>query len=191
MTEKEKMRRLMLHDCFESEICDDRFAAYDLCFELNRLPPSEFGKRQELLGRLLPNAARPIRVLSPFQCEFGYNIYMGEGCTANYGLIILDNAKVTFGHHVFIGPRCIFTTAVHPLSAEKRRTNRIYAFPITVGDSVWFGTDVKVLAGVTIGDGAVIGGGSVVCHDIPPRCLAAGNPARVIRTLDEDIRVGR
>lgn len=53
--------------------------------------------------------------------------------------------------------------------------------PVHIGNHVWIGTRVTVLKGVSIGDGAIIGAGSVVTHDIPPRCLAAGVPARVLR----------
>lgn len=57
------------------------------------------------------------------------------------------------------------------------------AKPITVGSNVWFGGNVTVLPGVTIGDNVVIGAGSVVTHDIPSNSVAVGNPCRVIRTL--------
>ena len=60
-----------------------------------------------------------------------------------------------------------------------------YAFPITVGNNVWIGANVTVLPGVSIGDDAVIGAGSVVTKNIPSGVLAAGNPCRVIRELTE------
>ena len=59
-----------------------------------------------------------------------------------------------------------------------------------MGNDVWIGYDAVILSGVTIGDGAVIGAGSVVLHDVPPRVLAAGNPCRVIREItDKDTAV--
>ena len=61
-----------------------------------------------------------------------------------------------------------------------------YAFPITVGNNVWIGANVSVLPGVSIGDDAVIGAGSVVTKNIPSGVLAAGNPCRVIRELTEE-----
>ena len=61
-----------------------------------------------------------------------------------------------------------------------------YAFPITVGNNVWIGANVTVLPGVSIGDDAVIGAGSVVTKNIPSGVLAAGNPCRVIRELTEE-----
>ena len=60
------------------------------------------------------------------------------------------------------------------------------ALPITVGDNVWFGGGCRILPGVTIGSNVVIGAGSVVTHDVPDNCVAAGNPCRVLRSLDPE-----
>ena len=60
-----------------------------------------------------------------------------------------------------------------------------YAKPINIGSNCWLAGNVTVCGGVTIGDGCVIGAGSVVTRDIPPGCLAAGNPCRVIRRISE------
>ena len=99
---------------------------------------------------------------------------------------ILDCAKVTFGDNVFVGPDCGFYTAGHPIDAKQRNQGLEYARPIHVGDNVWIGGGVRVLPGVSIGEGAVIGSGSVVTKDIPPRVIAAGNPCRVIREIEEE-----
>lgn len=60
--------------------------------------------------------------------------------------------------------------------------------PIEIGPNVWIGFDVVVLPGVTIGEGAVVGAKSVVTADVPPYTVVAGNPARVVRTIEEDRR---
>ena len=65
-----------------------------------------------------------------------------------------------------------------------------YGHNITIGNKVWFGADVKVLAGVTIGDGSIIGAGSVVTKSIPAGVIAAGNPCKVIREINENDRIG-
>ena len=96
---------------------------------------------------------------------------------------MLDCAPITFGNNVMVAPNCGFYTAAHPLDHTLRDEELEYAKPITVGDSVWFGGGVTVLPGVTIGSRAVIGGGSVVVHDIPEGVVAVGNPCRPIRTL--------
>ena len=110
---------------------------------------------------------------------------MGENFFANFNLVILDEARVTFGDNVFIAPNCAFYTAGHPLDVAQRNAGLEYSLPIRVGNNVWIGGNVCVMPGVTIGDNTVIGAGSVVVHDIPAGVLAAGNPCRVIRQLDE------
>ena len=191
LTEKDKMIGSMLHDPYDPEIAKERAKAYDLCDEYNRLNITDAHGQSEILKKLLPNAKGSLRILPPFHCHFGYNIHIGENFFGNFDLMIFDYAKVTIGDNVLVGPRCLFATSTHPMSAQKRRSFKIYAFPITIGSDVWFGADVKVLPGVTIGDGSVIGSGSVVYKDIPSHCLAAGNPARVIRSLTPDEMVGR
>ena len=62
------------------------------------------------------------------------------------------------------------------------------AKPVTIGSDCWFGANVVVCPGVSIGSGCVIGAGSVVTHDIPDNCFAAGNPCRVIREITEEER---
>ena len=105
---------------------------------------------------------------SPFHCDFGSQISIGEDFTGNFNLTILDEAPVTIGNHVFIGPNV-----------------GIY----TIGDNVWIGGNCVVMQGVTIGDGTVIGAGSVVTRDIPAGVIAFGNPCRVIRPVTEDDRI--
>ena len=72
-----------------------------------------------------------------------------------------------------------------PKDAAGNDTYTCYAKPVTIGNDVWFGANVVVCPGVTIGDGCVIGAGSVVTKDIPANCFAAGNPCRVIREITE------
>ena len=73
--------------------------------------------------------------------------------------------------------------AERALSLAERNTGDEWALPVTIGDSVWIGGSATILPGVTIGDNVVIGAGSVVTRDIPSNCVAAGNPARVIKQL--------
>ena len=99
--------------------------------------------------------------------------------------MFVDPARITFGDDVKIAPQCGFYTALHPLDPQQRKDNYEAAYPITVGNNVWFGGGVKVLPGVTIGDNAVIGAGSVVVSNIPAGTLAVGNPCRVVRKLTD------
>lgn len=186
-TEKMKMKAGKLYDAnYDKELLTERAACADMTHELNQLRPSKAEERDALIRRILGKVKGSCTIVSPFFCDYGYNIEVGENFFANMNCVILDEAAVKFGDNVFVAPNCGFYTAGHPLDAERRNQGLEYARPITVGDDVWIGAGVSVLPGVTIGQGAVIGAGSVVNRDIPPRVLAAGNPCRVIREITEE-----
>lgn len=138
------------------------------------------------MSKLLGKTKGNFYVTAPFYCDYGYNIEVGENFYSNHNLVILDGGKVTFGDNVFIAPNCCFSTAGHPLDSEQRNKGLEFAYPITVGNNVWFGAGVIVLPGITIGDDVVIGAGSIVNRDIPSGVIAAGNPCRVIREITEE-----
>lgn len=182
MTEKEKCAKGLLYDAnFDRELIDERLFCQELCFSFNNLRPSEISAKSEIIRRLFSKTGENFNIVAPFNCDYGYNIEIGENFFANFNLIILDEAKVTFGDNVFVGPNCAFYTALHPLDYERRNQGLEYAKPITVGDNVWFGGNVVVLPGVSIGNGCVIGAGSIVTKSIPDYQVVAGNPARVIK----------
>ena len=172
---------------YDAELLREREECADKTYELNRLRPSQTAEREALIRSLFGKVKGNFTIVSPFYCDYGYNIEIGENFFANMNCVILDGAKVSFGDNVFIAPNCGFYTAGHPLDAERRNQGLEYAYPITVGDNVWIGANVSVLPGVSIGDNSVIGAGSVVTRSIPANVLAAGNPCRVIREItDED-----
>ena len=99
-----------------------------------------------------------------------------------------------FGDDVNFGPNVTIVTPIHPmLPGERNRmideegkpARLCYAKPVTIGSNIWFGANVVVCSGVTIGDNAVVAAGSVVIRDVPANALVAGNPARVIRLITE------
>lgn len=122
-------------------------------------------------------------------CEFGTVrlatapravIHVGHDVTINYGTTISARTLVSLGDGVMIGPYCVIADTELPLPLRDEEA----AKPIEIRDGVWLGARVVVLPGSTIGAGAVISAGSVVCGDIPPGAVAAGNPARVLRVSD-------
>lgn len=184
-TEKEKAREGMLYDAnYDKELLEERTRCKTVCREYNQLPPTDEKGRERVLRSLLGHVGNGVCIEQPFLCDYGYNIEVGDNFYANVGCVILDGAKVKFGHNVFVAPYCGFYTAGHPLNVKQRSEGLEYAKPITVGDNVWIGGHVCVLSGVTIGDNSVIGAGSVVNRDIPANVVAAGNPCRVIRQID-------
>jgi len=187
MTEREKMEKGYLYDAnYNEEIIKERENAKDLCFEYNNLKPSDIDNQRAIMSKLLGKTKGNFYVTAPFYCDYGYNIEVGENFYSNHNLVILDGGKVTFGDNVFIAPNCCFSTAGHPLDSEQRNKGLEFAYPITVGNNVWFGAGVIVLPGITIGDDVVIGAGSIVNRDIPSGVIAAGNPCRVIREITEE-----
>lgn len=183
--EKEKMLAGELYDAnYDPTLLAERKACKTVLHEINRLSPADDDRRYELFRQILGNVKDQFIIESPFHCDYGYNIELGENFYMNVNCVILDEAKVTFGDNVFIAPNCAFYTAGHPFDVEQRNRGLEYAKPITVGNNVWIGGNVVVLPGVTIGDNCTIGAGSVVTKDIPANSLAVGNPCKVIRTLN-------
>ena len=102
----------------------------------------------------------------------------------NFDCVILDCARIDIGNTVFCGPKVQIYAATHPLVASERIKGPELAKPIKIGNHVWLGGGVIVCPGVTIGDNTTIGAGSVVTRDIPANVFAAGNPCKVIKTID-------
>jgi maltose O-acetyltransferase len=136
---------------------------------------------EELLGGLGEGAF----VKPPLFVDYGENIRIGARTFVNYHLTALDVAPITIGEDCQIGPNVQLLTPTHPIEPGPRCDKLEAARPITIGDNVWLGGGVIVCPGVSIGDDSVIGAGSVVTRDIPSGVVAVGNPARVIRRVDE------
>ena len=183
MNEKEKMLAGLLYDSTAEELSNERLNAKKLCYEYNFLKPDEQDKKKEILNKLLGKTGDNFLIEPNFYCDYGYNIELGENFYSNHNLVILDCAKVTFGNNVFVGPNSGFYTAGHPIDPIERNKLLEYAKPIIVGDNVWIGGNVTVIAGVTIGDNVTIGAGSVVVKDIPSSSIAVGNPCKVIKKI--------
>ena len=128
-------------------------------------------------------------VLSPFRCDYGENIYIGDKSFINFNVSMIDLGKIKIGNRVLIGPGTGLFTAIHPIDPEIRATGIEKGVDITIEDDVRIGGNATILPGVTIGKGAIIGAGSVVTKDIPKMTIAAGNPAKVIRKITEDDKV--
>lgn len=184
MNEKEKMQKGLLYDAnYDESLKSERIRAKKICHQYNSLPYENFEQKNKLLKELLGKTGDNFTIEPSFYCDYGYNIEIGENFYSNHNLVILDPGRVVFGDNVFIGPNCGFYTANHPLSPEIRNKGLEDAKPIFVGNNVWFGGNVTVLSGVTIGNNCTIGAGSVVIKSIPDNSLAVGNPCRVIKKI--------
>lgn len=181
-TEIEKMRSSELYDYSDPEIMESFARAKRLCAQLNQMSSVEEGYRS-LIEMLIPGFPETSEICPPFVCDHGHGIKVGEHTFINYGCVILDGALVSFGNHVKVGPYCQFYTPQHPRDYMDRRAPQETAFPIIIEDDAWLGGGVVVCPGVRIGKRSIVAAGSVVVHDIPDDCMAAGNPAIVKKRL--------
>ena len=147
-------------------------------------------EREALLAAVLASIGSGVHFEPTFRCEFGDGIEIGDRFYANFDCVMLDGGGITIGDDVLLGPRVAIYTSNHALDPGERAAGACYARPVRIGDRVWVGGGVTVNPGVTIGDGAVIGSGSVVTRDVPPRTIAAGVPARVLREITDADRTG-
>lgn len=152
-------------------------------WEFNNLQPSRSGELKSLFRSIVEDCGENFHVNQPFRCDYGCNIHIGNNFFANFNLTILDEAQVTFGDNVFVGPNVSIYTACHPLAPDERNTCAEWAESVSIGNSVWIGGSATILPGVTIGDNSVIGAGSVVTKDVAPNTVVGGNPARVIKRI--------
>lgn len=186
VTEKEKMKRGEWHDAnFDEELLAKRARAEALCYDFNMGKPGSDAQLDALKTLLDTDLPAGLTVLSPAYFDYGDKTTFGDGCFVNHGCYFMDGGSITFGDNVFIGPFCGFYTASHPLGAKGRNLGLERALPIVVGDNCWFGANVSVLQGVTIGSGCVIAAGSVVTEDLPDNVMAAGVPAVVKKIIEQ------
>ncbi|MFI6327870.1 sugar O-acetyltransferase [Micromonospora chersina] len=169
----------------DPEIIADLDRAARLNERFNRSSADDPEGRLAALRELLGSVGEDSWVRPPFHCDYGHQTHLGPRCFVNFNAVFLDVARITIGADVQIGPHVQLLTATHPVDPAARRDKWEAAEPITIGDNVWLGGGVIVLAGVTIGENTVVGAGAVVTRDLPPNVVALGNPARPVRNLEQ------
>ena len=127
---------------------------------------TSIGDRDEIVRlerEMIGKSGNELYITPPVYVSYGFNIEVGENFYANKDCIFMDTSYIKFGDNVIVGPRCCFYCAGHPIYGN-----------------------VIVLPGITIGNGSVIGAGSVVTNDVPSNVIVAGNPARVLREINKE-----
>lgn len=185
MTEKERMLSGTLYSAQDESLRREHAAALRLTRLFNLTTEEEGERRAGLLRELFASVGKNAVIEPAFRCDYGRNIHIGDNFFANFDCIILDVCTVEIGSDVLFGPRVCLYTAAHPLDAEVRRSGLEYGQAIRIGDGVWIGGNAVVNPGVSVGARSIIGSGSVVTKDIPPGVIAAGNPCRVIRAVND------
>lgn len=167
----------------DPELAADHLRAMQLLEQFNRSETGAPDRRRALLTELLGMLGDGATIRPPLYCDYGYQIRVGPGTFANFGLVALDVATITIGADVQIGPNVQLLTPTHPVEPKPRRDKWEAAEPITIGDNAWLGGGAIVLPGITVGENTVVGAGAVVTRDLPPNVVAVGNPARIVRNL--------
>lgn len=183
MTEKEKMLAGERYNLFDPELEVERQKAKELLRHYNQTEAET--ERYTILQQMLGAIGQNSIIWSPFYCSYGKNTYLGDHVFINYMCTILDNNEVRIGTHVMIGPAVQIYTAAHDLQAETRIQGWEVAKPIEIEDNVWIGGGAILLPGVRIGKNSVVGAGAVVTRSVPANTVVAGNPARVIRNIEQ------
>lgn len=194
MTEEERIFSGRLFSSEEPELVEKKRRAHRLSGQYNALEEEDEQARSGILHALLAGVGEGTRMLGPIRFHYGCHTRVGSGCFMNFNFTVQDDAQVTIGDHCNFGPNVTIVTPLHPMLPEERRglvctdgkTRFLcYAKPVKIGSDCWFGANVVVCPGVTVGEGCVIGAGSVVTRDIPPNSFAAGVPARVVRPITQ------
>lgn len=185
-SEKEKMLAGENYNLLDPQLEEDRQRVKQLIRRFNQA--ESLPERQAILGQLVGKIGQDSIIEPPFFCSYGQNTYIGDQVYINYLCTILDNNTVKIGNHVMFGPMVQLYTAVHPLQAETRIQGWETTEPIVIEDNVWLGGGAIILPGVKVGCNAVVGAGAVVSKSVPANTVVVGNPARVIKEIDQKLQ---
>lgn len=159
--------------------------AMALTAELNRLTFNDADAVRALFSELIGQPVDDsVLLIPPFYTTGGPDIRIGRNVFINQNCTFYDLGGLSIADDVMIGPNVSLITSGHPLAPSQRR-DFVTARPIAIERNVWIAAGATVIGGVTVGENSVVAAGSVVTRDVPPNTLVAGNPARVVRSLEE------
>jgi len=151
-----------------------------ICHLINQTDPLDREKLVELERELFNgNLPADSFFTPPFQIDCACRMFVDKNVFANHGLTVMSVGTVTIEEGVMLGPEVGIFTVNH----EPKNIRVIFTKEILIKKNAWIGARVSILPGVTIGENAIVGTGSVVTKDIPDNAVAVGNPARVIKTF--------
>ena len=140
---------------------------------------------QELFAKLTNTELNEtLNVIPPFNTDFGKNIHIGQRVFINSGCKMQDQGGIYIGDDVLIGHNACLLTLNHEMEPENRAD--MHPKPIHIEDKVWLGSNVTVLPGVTIGEGAIVAAGAVVTKDVESNTIVGGVPAKIIKRISDD-----
>ncbi len=194
MSEEAKIFKGELFCPGDPELKAMKLRSHKLSRQYSQLEEDDVETRQKILEMMVASVGQGTFMQGPVFFHYGVHTRIGQRNFFNTNTVIQDDATVTIGDDNNFGPNLTIVTPIHPLVASERRWMRnekgerkhlCYAKPVVIGNDCWFGANVTICPGVTIGDNCVIGAGAVVTRDIPPNSLAVGVPCRVLRQITE------
>jgi acetyltransferase-like isoleucine patch superfamily enzyme len=151
---------------------------------LNQLTFNDSNEIRAVFSKLIGKTVDDTFLLiPPFYTTGGENISIGRNVFINQNCTMYDLGGIEIADDVMIGPNVSIITSSHPLKASQRRSF-VSAKPIVIEKNVWIAANVTIIGGVRVGENSVVAAGAVVTHDVPPNALVGGNPAQVIRSID-------
>lgn len=178
----------------DKEIQSPIYKARKLTKDYNQTASTDSEDRHGILSELFGHLGANVNIDTPFYCDYGKHISIGDNVIININCTFVDCNKIEIGSNVLIASNVQIYTATHSPDVNERLVAgwngnaeipyfRTYALPVKIKDNVWIGGGAIILPGVTIGKNSVIGAGSLVNKSIPENCIAVGNPCRVIREI--------
>ena len=182
----EEMKSGALYVTSDEELMSVQTECLDRLYDYNHTRPTQGEKRAALLREMFAEIGDGCYIEPPLHANWGgRHVHFGKHVYANFHLTLVDDTDIYVGDYTMFGPNVTVATAGHPILPILREQVYQYNMPVVIGRNCWIGAGAILLPGVHIGDGTVIGAGSVVTKDIPANVVAVGNPCRVLRPIDE------
>lgn len=182
----EEMKSGALYVTSDEELMSVQTECLDRLYDYNHTRPTQGEKRAALLREMFAEIGDGCYIEPPLHANWGgRHVHFGKHVYANFHLTLVDDTDIYVGDYTMFGPNVTVATAGHPILPALREQVYQYNMPVFIGRNCWIGAGAILLPGVHIGDGTVIGAGSVVTKDIPANVVAVGNPCRVLRPIDE------
>ncbi|MFD1393805.1 sugar O-acetyltransferase [Lacticaseibacillus jixianensis] len=189
MNDKQKMHSQALYNPDDPEISKIQLTCLERLYDFNQTRPSEQKLRQQLLHEMFAEIGEGCYLEPPFHANFGgRHVHFGDRIYANFNLTLVDDTHIYVGSRTMFGPNVTIATAGHPILPELRAQGYQYNAPVRIGENCWIGASATILPGVTIGNNAVIGAGSIVTKDLPDNVVAYGDPCKIARQVNQHDR---
>ena len=169
----EEMKSGALYVTSDEELMSVQTECLDRLYDYNHTRPTQGEKRAALLREMFAEIGDGCYIEPPLHANWGgRHVHFGKHVYANFHLTLVDDTDIYVGDYTMFGPNVTVATAGHPILPILREQVYQYNMPVFIGRNCWIGAGAILLPGVHIGDGAIIGAGSVVTKDIPPYTLS-------------------